>query len=568
MARSLSTHLTRGILAVALLLVPIAAQSATFTIINLDGAGEGLNDPTVVAPIGGNPGVTRGQQRMNVLIQAGGVWAALLPSTVDIRVRASFDPLGCGAGGVVLGGTSTLGMHANFAGAEFANTWYHSSLANKLAGVDLNGASDNIRIQYNSDVDSPACLGTSDWYYGYDGAEADDIDLYAVVLHELAHGLGQSGFVTLASGAQSGGLPDIYTRFLYDESLALHWPDMSNAQRQASAINTGSLVFDGFATVYKTPSFLGPALSVNVSSPPVIAGDYLASNAQFGPVVQSPFVTGAIVEVDDGVAAPDPRDLCEPIINGGAISGNIALIERGTCTFVSKVLIAQNAGAIAVIIVNNVPGAPVVMGGTEPLITIPSVMISANDGATIRSELGGGVSAGVQFHPTLRAGSHESGRPLMYAPGTLAPGSSVSHFDVSATPNLLMEPAINPDLPAGGVDLTQYVFEDEGWLPRTTNVPTPVAVSRMMLHPVSPNPFQGETTLRFDLPRSEQGELEVIDITGRVVRNLERGHLSAGQHAVTWNGLDNQGRRVSAGVYLVRLRAGKNVEARRMVFVQ
>jgi hypothetical protein len=61
----------------------------------------------------------------------------------------------------------------------------------------------------------------------------------------------------------------------------------------------------------------------------------------------------------------------------------------------------------------------------------------------------------------------------MYAPSTFASGSSVSHWDVSMTPNALMEPAINNDL-SSNVDLTKHAFVDIGWLPMST--PTALAM--------------------------------------------------------------------------------------------
>ena len=63
-------------------------------------------------------------------------------------------------------------------------------------------------------------------------------------------------------------------------------------------------------------------------------------------------------------------------------------------------------------------------------------------------------------------GADAKGRPLLYTPATLAPGSSVSHWDVSASPNLLMEPNINPDLTTTltpPYDLTLPVMKDIGW---------------------------------------------------------------------------------------------------------
>jgi PKD repeat protein len=75
------------------------------------------------------------------------------------------------------------------------------------------------------------------------------------------------------------------------------------------------------------------------------------------------------------------------LINSNILNGKIALIDRGSCPFVTKVQEAQNAGAVAVIIVNNVPGAPITMGGTSTTINIPSIMISQTDGNLIKSAL-------------------------------------------------------------------------------------------------------------------------------------------------------------------------------------
>jgi hypothetical protein len=71
----------------------------------------------------------------------------------------------------------------------------------------------------------------------------------------------------------------------------------------------------------------------------------------------------------------------------GFPAGAIALVDRGTCTFVQKVSNAQAAGVVAVIVVNNVAGAPTTMGGTDPTIMIPSVMVSLADGNVIKAGL-------------------------------------------------------------------------------------------------------------------------------------------------------------------------------------
>ena len=68
-----------------------AFGAATIAILNDDPAGVGFNDPTVVAPVGGNPGTTLGQQRLNAFQAAANKWGATLTSGVTIVVRATWD---------------------------------------------------------------------------------------------------------------------------------------------------------------------------------------------------------------------------------------------------------------------------------------------------------------------------------------------------------------------------------------------------------------------------------------------------------------------------------------------
>ena len=129
--------------------------------------------------------------------------------------------------------------------------------------------------------------------------------------------------------------------------------------------------------------------TVTINSPSGIAGAYGAVEAGFGPPLSSP-ITADLVLADDGTG--DAEDACDPLVNGAAISGKIAVIDRGSCTFVEKVLEAQSAGAVAVIVVNNVGGGAITMGGSTGAgsVTIPSVMVSLADGNLIKAELNGG----------------------------------------------------------------------------------------------------------------------------------------------------------------------------------
>ena len=128
-----------------------------------------------------------------------------------------------------------------------------------------------------------------------------------------------------------------------------------------------------------------PANFLVINSPSAIAGSYLASAATFGPALSPVSITEDIVLIEDDAAPVE--DGCEVIVNGTQLAGKVVMIDRGSCTFVEKVQAAQDAGAIAVIIVNNIPGDPTQMGGASGTITIPSIMISQADGNVIKAQM-------------------------------------------------------------------------------------------------------------------------------------------------------------------------------------
>tara|TARA_B110000503_G_scaffold131841_1_gene207009 strand:+ start:2510 stop:5920 length:3411 start_codon:yes stop_codon:yes gene_type:complete len=117
-----------------------------------------------------------------------------------------------------------------------------------------------------------------------------------------------------------------------------------------------------------------------VNSPNSVKGKYSANIASFGPALTSIPVTGKLVLVDDGTANGDQG--CNTLTNASALLGNIALIRRKGCNFSLKVENAQDAGAVAVVIYSD-DNNPIVMGGTNSGINIPSVHISQSDGLAI-----------------------------------------------------------------------------------------------------------------------------------------------------------------------------------------
>jgi extracellular elastinolytic metalloproteinase len=114
------------------------------------------------------------------------------------------------------------------------------------------------------------------------------------------------------------------------------------------------------------------------------SGNYTAPISSFG-AKRFADITAEVVLVDDGTSSDSLG--CSPLINGANLAGKIALIYRGTCGLSGKVLNAQNAGAIGVIMIHNSASTLSAMSGNNSSVTIPSVIISQANGAKIRAAI-------------------------------------------------------------------------------------------------------------------------------------------------------------------------------------
>jgi hypothetical protein len=187
----------------------------------------------------------------------------------------------------------------------------------------------------------------------------------------------------------------------------------------------------------------------------VVGGNTLASNtATFGPTNFD--LTADAVLADDGVA-PNTNG-CEALINDSAVAGKIAVIDRGVCSFTTKVKNAQNAGAAGVLLVNNIAGgsAPSV-GGVDATITIPVLSTTLEEGNSIKTALQNGpvslhmaVTLGPQRDGTIDNSvvAHEFGHylhhRLVHCGGTVCGGMSEGWGDFTAL-QMMVRPGDNLD---------------------------------------------------------------------------------------------------------------------------
>jgi hypothetical protein len=84
----------------------------------------------------------------------------------------------------------------------------------------------------------------------------------------------------------------------------------------------------------------------------------------------------------------------------------------------------------------------------------------------------------------------------------------------------------------------------------------------------SPNPFNPETTISFQLSKQAEVSVEIYNTKGQLVRTLLSGNLSKGKQTVAWNGKDNSGLSVGSGIYLYKVKSGTYTSTRKMMLMK
>jgi hypothetical protein len=162
-----------------------------------------------------------------------------------------------------------------------------------------------------------------------------------------------------------------------------------------------------------------------INSPGSLEGNYNFTHSfdsNWGADPSTGTWTGDVVFVESTGATAPANEGCDSLINAAELDGNIAMVDRGSCNFSLKALNAQNAGAIACVIINHSPGGPVGMGAGNFAtdVTIPVIMLSLEDGDLIKD-----VMANETVNMTIGA---------FYYPNDIGSGNS----DILRNPNGVM----------------------------------------------------------------------------------------------------------------------------------
>ena len=156
--------------------------------------------------------------------------------------------LSCSQNSAVLGSAGPQGnIQRDFPEAPVSGTWYPQALVNAFRGFDIDPTRGDVTANFNQDIGTPGCLESLGWSYVIGApAPSGSIPFTDTVLHEIAHGLGFLTFTNRSTGELFGGFSDHYTQHLLDETpTPTLWPDLDNAGRAASAVDTGHLTWNG-----------------------------------------------------------------------------------------------------------------------------------------------------------------------------------------------------------------------------------------------------------------------------------------------------------------------------------
>ena len=83
-----------------------------------------------------------------------------------------------------------------------------------------------------------------------------------------------------------------------------------------------------------------------------------------------------------------------------------------------------------------------------------------------------------------------------------------------------------------------------------------------------PNPFNPETTLKYQLPEAADVKLEVYNVVGQVVRTLVADHQNAGRYVTQWDATNDNGQPLSSGIYFYHIQAGDFQKTKKMLLLK
>ena len=294
--------------------------------------------------------------------------------------------------------TSPFGWHDTDGadGAEFTIT--RGNNAHAYLDQDNNGAADFGDTDGSPSLTFDFAADLNEHAQNYRDAVVTNLFYWNNVFHDV---MSRYGFDEASGNFQATNYGGLGTGGDYVRAEAADGGGTNNANFSTPAADGGTP---------RMQMYLWPGNQFGSQNQVVVdgVGSFGASWSRFGPSPTPTGTSGNLALVNDGSATP--TEGCGPLV--GFPAGAIAVVDRGTCTFLSKVENAEAAGASAVIIANNTGGNPPVLTGTMVAAppTIPAVAVTQDDGNAIKAALGAsGTVRKHPDHPGIRDGDFEAG---------------------------------------------------------------------------------------------------------------------------------------------------------------
>jgi hypothetical protein len=253
-----------------------------------------------------------------------------------------------------------------------------------------------------------------------------------------------------------------------------------------------------------------------------------------------------------------------PVVNvanctfAGHTGNGEALLIRGNVTITNSIFFNERSVEIATIPMDGT-GIPTTLTLNNNLIRKGYSDIWQGPGSTINYS-----TTNITGNP-LFLGGDDIHNPLYYSLSSASPCIDAGTPDTTGLSLLPYDLAGNVRVWNSVIDMGCYEF---GAPPVASDDPVAPQLSGGISATNYPNPFNPETSIRFQLPQSGLTEICVYNLKGQMVRKLLTADISAGTHTVQWNGRDNNKQPVASGMYLYRVHSGKQYYMGKMVLMK